>query len=360
MSQRTQQPVTIIIPAINELSAIQDLVPDIQMQTAPNLSIIIADGGSTDGTLEYAKSNGLKISESAAGRAKQMNAASRLVDTGLLLFLHADTRLHSNTILENAISHYVLTQTHYSGILAGHFPIRFSRKPKKNRTLFWRYAEEKTDTNRPDSINGDQGLLISKADFAKLGCFDERLHFLEDQKISEKIFELGRWIVLPDHIITSARRFESEGEHRLYVLMSIIMGLFKTGFNDFFVLAPALYRQQRHTEKLYLTPFFKLIWHIKVKKLGLRKSIIAWYRVGRYIRSHSWQMFYFFDQLLRPLYKKRVYPCLWFHDHVFEKFIQNPIGNVITMVVAFLWFMGILMPVYWLCERKPLKMARAI
>jgi len=343
---------TIIIPAINELDNLRRLTTDIQQQQGIVPKILIADGGSKDGTQVFAREERILLLACPPGRGKQMNLAARQISSGLLLFLHADTRLPNPDTLRRALEHYSLHQPHYSGILAGHFPIRFERKDAHRHKLFWRYAEEKTQFNRPDTINGDQGLLISKAHFTDLGGFDEALHFLEDQKIAEMIFKRGQWIVLPDYILTSARRFETEGKHRLYILMAIIMGLFKTGFSDFFELAPALYRQQKFARKLSLTPFFKLIWQIKAQKLGLKKSVRAWYRVGRYVRSHSWQLFYFIDQLCRPIYRRKIYPFLWFHDHCFEKLIRNPIANTLTMLLAFAWFMGVIQPAYWLIERR--------
>tara|TARA_B100000749_G_scaffold280875_1_gene279570 strand:- start:20413 stop:21495 length:1083 start_codon:yes stop_codon:yes gene_type:complete len=347
--------ITVVIPTLNERENLRVLVQDLNSQLDEPPEILVADGGSTDGTLDYLKNYNIQHIISPSGRAIQMNTAAKTVKTEFILFLHADTRVKDPLSLKRALQLFCAERDRYDKPLAGHFPLRFLGKNKNQHSLFWRYAEEKTDSNRPDSINGDQGLLIERDDFFRLGQFDESLHFLEDQKFSEKVFEEGKWIVLPGFIETSARRFETEGEHQLYILMAIIMGLFKTGFTDFFELAPALYRQQKSTQKLYLTPFFQLIWSIKSKKLGFKKSVIAWYRVGRYIRSHSWQMFYFFDQLARPIYGQRVYPLLWFHDHIFEKFIKHPPANIITGVVAFVWFMGILQPTYWLLERKALK-----
>lgn len=354
MTYSSESSATVIIPTLNEYENIRLLVSDLRSQTGVSVSIIIADGGSTDGTLNYTTENNIQVIHSAAGRATQMNQAACIAKSELLLFLHADTRLPENTTLSHALVNYNAERADTSGILAGHFPIRFHRKVHHKHTLFWRYAEEKTATNRPDTINGDQGLLISQKDFRKLGGFDETLHFLEDQKIADAIFSNGKWIVLPGYIITSARRFETEGEHRLYILMSIIMGLFKTGFNDFFTLAPTLYRQQKHTEKLYLTPFFKLIWKIKYRNLGLKNSVLAWYRIGKYVRSHSWQMFYFFDQALRPLYRKKIYPLLRMYDNFIHKLLDHRLGNIITMLLVFTWFMGVLQPIFWILERNEL------
>ena len=124
------------------------------------------------------------------------------------------------------------------------------------------------------------------------------------------------------------------------------MGLYNAGMTDFFRLAPKLYAEQKKTQKLRLIDFFDLTWKIQTEKLGFKKSILLWYKIGSYIRSHSWQMFYFFDQLARPLIGSRRYPFLFFHDRCFNPLIRNPPCNIITMIVAIAWFYGVLTPVY--------------
>jgi hypothetical protein len=216
--------------------------------------------------------------------------------------------------------------------------------------MAYRYAEEKTAFNRANTTNGDQGLLLSRDFFRELGGFDERLPFLEDQRIAEKIRTHGQWLTLPGVLTTSARRFETEGFHRRYILMSIMMGLHSIGEEEFFIRAPRLYQVQQETGILLLTPFFRLIRHMMRDMWGVARTLRIFYLLGRYIRQNSWQMFFFLDVWLRPVIGEGRYPCVTFHDRVCAPCTNFRIFNAITGALCFIWFMGILAPFFWCIE----------
>ncbi|MBQ8693891.1 MAG: glycosyltransferase, partial [Synergistaceae bacterium] len=61
--------------------------------------IIVVDGGSTDGTLDKAVSLGVKaISANKSGRAAQMNAGAKISQGDILWFVHADSRVSSDSL----------------------------------------------------------------------------------------------------------------------------------------------------------------------------------------------------------------------------------------------------------------------
>src|SRR5882762_2154049 len=55
--------------------------------------IIIADGGSVDGTVAIAEAAGVRVVRSSRGRGAQLAAGAAAARGEWLLFLHADTRL---------------------------------------------------------------------------------------------------------------------------------------------------------------------------------------------------------------------------------------------------------------------------
>ena len=162
----------------------------------------------------------------------------------------------------------------------------------------------------------------------------------------------GNGLPCPGYLKTSARRFETEGFHRRYILMSMMMGLYSVGTEEFFVSAPGVYRVQQDTGTLFLSPFFGLIRRMMRDDWGLLGSIRVFYLLGRYIRQNSWQMFFFLDVRFRPLLGTGRYPFLGFHDRIFGPCTNFKVLNALTGVLCFIWFMGILAPFFWLGDRR--------
>lgn len=339
---------SIIIPTLNEADHLPALLSDLHKQQEIKFEIIIGDGGSTDASLTIAEAFGVQWVQSRRGRGVQMNVAAGRATGAYALFLHADSRIDDPYLLRKALD--ALRQEAQGNCrVAGHFSLRFLRSTKRN-ALAYRYLEEKTACNREGTINGDQGLLLSRKFFDQLGGFDDSLPFLEDQRLAEKIRIQGRWMTLPGSLQTSARRFEAEGFHRRYLLMSMMMGLYNIGELAFFTRAPEVYRVQQETGKLLLSPFFSLIWHLIRHDWGLAGSIRIFYRLGSFIRRNFWQFFFFFDVCLRPLLGADRYPFLNFYDQCIASYTNFKIVNAFTGLLCFVWFMGILAPFFWLLD----------
>jgi hypothetical protein len=281
-----------------------------------------------------------------------MNAAAERASGDYLLFLHADSRIDDTDLLGNAVR-AIISEQSLNGRIAGHFRLQFMRTTERN-ALAYRYAEEKSAFSRANTTNGDQGVLLATGFFRALGGFDESMPFLEDQRIAEKIRFQGRWMTLPGVLKTSARRFEAEGFHRRYILMSMMMGLHSVGAEDFFARAPGVYRTQQETGTLFLTPFFYLIWRMMTDEWGVGGTISLFYRLGRYIRQNSWQMFFFLDVWLRPLLGAGRYPFLTVHDRLFAPCTNFRVFNAVAGLFCFIWFMGVLAPFFWLADRREL------
>lgn len=320
---------SVIIPTLNEANALPLLLQDLNQQTGVRLDVIVADGGSTDGTLDVAQH--ARVVMAARGRAAQMNAGRRHAKGEYLLFLHADSRLPTPRLLSDALATLKATGDR----AAGHFGLRFERQ-RPGQDFFYRYVEGKTRSNRSYTINGDQGLLIRRDFFDALGGYDERLPFLEDQRLAARIFEAGRWILLPGDLVTSARRFESEGHAERYALMALMMGAHVVGLEEFFAHAPAVYRAQNETRKLNVESFAALVRSL-IRAQGWR----GWhtlYRGGRFVRENAWQLFYRRD-LIR---NDGLDSALRFHDRWFAPLVRNPFGNTLAMLLLLVWLYGVL------------------
>lgn len=341
---------SIIIPTLNEAESLPALLDDLKQQQNILLEVIVGDGGSSDTTRSIADASGAKLVNTIRGRGAQMNAATLQASGEYFLFLHADSRIDDSNLLSNAM-HALISYQNDTGRIAGHFSLRFIRSTSRNATAY-RYAEEKTAFNRVNTTNGDQGLLLSRGFFQQLGGFDESMSFLEDQRIAEKIRQQGKWITLPGYLKTSARRFEAEGFHRRYILMSMMMGLHSVGIDEFFNRAQGVYKAQQNTGKLFLSPFFGLIWRMMREDWRFWGSVRTFYLLGRYIRRNSWQLFYFMDVWVRPVTGEAQYPLLKIHDRIIAPCTNFSVFNAFTGLLCFLWFMGVLAPFFWIIDYR--------
>ncbi len=341
---------SVVIPVLNEAAHLPALLDDLHGQRNIDLEFIVADGGSTDGSPEVVERAGARLVSAPRGRGAQMNAAAKDAHHPVLLFLHADSRLHDPLLLGNAMT--ALKDRMEDGgtqRVAGHFPLHFIRSDERH-ALAYRYLEAKTALNRPNTTNGDQGFMMPRDFFEELGGFSEALPFLEDQEMAERIRECGVWLTLPGVLNTSARRFEAEGFHRRYLLMGIIMGLYSTGAHGFFERASGLYRCHPDAG-LLLSPFFRTIREMMREELGLQQSLRSWVAVGRYVRQNAWQPFFFLDVLARPVIGRTRAPLLRFHDRIFRPLTDFALFDALSALLCFVWYMGVLAPWFALRER---------
>jgi rSAM/selenodomain-associated transferase 2 len=331
---------SVIIPCLNEAESLPPLLAQLTSQQGIDLQIIVADGGSTDDTLAYAKAAGASIVHTARGRGRQMNAGAGIATSEWLLLLHADSSIDDPMLLTNALRNLQdHTKARGHRCIAGHFPLKFTRADNCH-TLAWRYVEEKTAFNRPYCTNGDQGLLLSRDYFDELGGFDEDLPFLEDQRIAARIHGNGLMITLPSTLHSSARRFEQAGFHRQYLLMALIMAMHAAGLEQFFRQAPGIYRAQQENTRLRLLPFFRLARSCARQSGRLR----TWLAIGRLGRENWWQLFYFVDIALRPWLGAGRYPCLRSYERLIEPLTRNRLCDGMAAGVLWLHFYLIVLP----------------
>jgi rSAM/selenodomain-associated transferase 2 len=307
----------VVIPALDEARSLPLLLSQLAAQRDLRLQIVVADGGSGDDTARIARNAGAVVVLSPRGRGAQMNAGARAASAAHLVFLHADSQLPQPRLLADA-----LAAIRDVPRAAGHFPLRFAGASPAHAT-FYRYLEGKTRLNRVYTINGDQGLLIARAFFDEIGGFDESLPFLEDQRIAAKIFEHGHWIVLPGELVTSARRFETEGVRERYTLMALIMGLHAGGADDYFATAPRIYAAP--DGRLDLAAHVDAIanWLDALEPARRRR---LWRQVGSFVRDNAWQLAYRRDVLVQDRSLTRL--------QAFDRFIAPLLRNAAAQFTA--------------------------
>lgn len=280
----------VIIPTLNEAAQLPGLLADLQRQRGIDLEIIVADGGSRDATTAIARRAGARCVSGPPGRARQMNRGNRGAAAPWRLFLHADSRLTDQDQLATAVA---WLRRHRPSETAGHWPLQFFDAPREHQRLF-RFMEAKTQSGRPGTIHGDQGLLIHRSFLQKLGDFDERLPFFEDVRASERIFERGHWLLLPDQLNTSARRFEREGVRSRYALMGLMMMMNAAGDHDFLAQTPTLYRAANSAEGA--DP--QSLWLSACRRLLRRPA--SWPGLAAFVWHQRWQLALLMQVLTTP------------------------------------------------------------
>ncbi len=206
-----QQPViSVVIPAWHEASNIE---ATIRSATAPGVEIIVADGGSNDGTAEIAKALGAQALHSRRGRAAQQNAGAAVAQADILLFLHADTALppgwHGDvfeSLLDpSAAGGGFLWTTDLDSpyMRAASFFVRL-------RTI---YGQEPW---------GDQAIFVRKADFEAVGGFPD-VPIAEDRDFVRALRRRGRLAAIPRDVVTSARRWQRVGVTRAFLTNRLIV-----------------------------------------------------------------------------------------------------------------------------------------
>ncbi len=195
---------SIILPVLNEAEGIAQTLGALRGLGA---QVIVADGGSRDGTIGHALLHADLVIPAPRGRAMQMNAGAREATGDKLLFLHADTKLPAGAVelIEAAL------QTHPWGRfdvrIDGHSPIlRLIGGMMNLRSRLTGIA------------TGDQAMFMTRKAFDAIGGFPE-LPLMEDIAASNALKRIGPPACLRARARTSGRRWEKNGVLRTVLLM---------------------------------------------------------------------------------------------------------------------------------------------
>jgi rSAM/selenodomain-associated transferase 2 len=210
---------SIIIPVLNEEAVLEQQLVHLRRQcTHYDCELLIVDGGSIDRTVAIAGQYG-RVVLSPRGRAIQMNAGAAVASGDAFIFLHADTQLPDNAF-------DVIEWTFQSPqIVGGAFRVYFNCNS-------WPYRLVAFTTNLRSRIRtlftGDQTYFIRAESFRAIGGYPEQ-PLMEDLEIITSLRRLGKVVLLPQYVTTSARRHEKLGLLRSVLFMWYLRTLYKFG-----------------------------------------------------------------------------------------------------------------------------------
>jgi len=300
---------SLIVPVLNEAEGIGTFLRGLAAQQGVSFQVILCDGGSTDDTVARASALNDKLPFSLfllhaeKGRARQMNAGTRVATGEYFLFLHADSTFVDPFALRQGLSLLRQEEQRVGDVrIAAHFSLRFQESAGSISFAYY-LAAGKARLERAGCTHGDQGFLLNRRFFAEAGPFDQSCLAMEDTRFAENVRAKGSWLLLPLELVTSVRRFEAEGLLERNVLNMILMTLAAVGREDFIREMPGIYATQCLTGKLRLFPYLDRIRQL-IKGLPSPVRMRFWYTVGRYVSLNAWQIPFFLD--MRKSFRKAV------------------------------------------------------
>jgi rSAM/selenodomain-associated transferase 2 len=205
--------ISVIIPTLNEEVRIKTVLEALRPEDRSSVEIVLVDGRSTDGTRERAAACGAKVLVTAPGRARQMNAGADAATGGIFLFLHGDTRLPKR------FDSLVRAALRRSGVAAGAFQFRLDANGRPYRILEGLVNWRSRVLQMP---YGDQALFTKAGMFRAVGGFPD-LPIMEDFEMVRRLRRIGKLVIIPASVVTSARRWQERGFLRTTLLNQLVI-----------------------------------------------------------------------------------------------------------------------------------------
>lgn len=214
--------ISVIIPTLNEDKVLASTL--VHTSSLRFDDIVIVDGGSADRTVPMARAfcervPNARLVLAPQGRARQMNEGAQASRGEILLFLHADTMLPATAKLD------METAMADETVVGGRFDVDFDRRTLWSSVIGGLMSRR----SRWSGIaTGDQAIFVRRRVFEELGGFAD-IPLMEDIDFSRRLKRMGRTAALRSRVVTSFRRWETNGPVRTILLMWGLRFLFWTG-----------------------------------------------------------------------------------------------------------------------------------
>ncbi len=200
---------SVVIPTLNAEEGLPRCLNSLIQATIQGLvrEVIIADGGSTDGTTEICDAAGAALVTAEQGRGAQLQAGAKAAKGDWVLFLHADTVLTPGW--EAEVSKFLEQVDHgrfRGNEVAAAFRFALDDFGPAARWLEWVVGLRCAIFRLP---YGDQGLLIHKNFYKKLGGYTDA-PLMEDVNLVRRI-GWRRMVLLRSEAVTSPARYHRDG-----------------------------------------------------------------------------------------------------------------------------------------------------
>ncbi len=210
---------SIIMPVLNEEAVLeQQLCQLARISASHDCELLLVDGGSVDQTITIAQRFG-QVIHAPRGRAVQMNKGAEAASGDIYIFLHADTLLPEDAF--DVIEHACASRQ----VVGGAFRLSFN-----SEKLVYRLVAFTTNLRSRwrGIFTGDQAYFVRADSFKAIGGFPE-IALMEDLEIITRLRQIGKVVLLPCSVTTSARRHQKVGLARSVLFMWYLRTLYKCG-----------------------------------------------------------------------------------------------------------------------------------
>ena len=195
---------SVVVPTLNEAAGIEACLAALAPLRERGHEVIVADGGSRDGSARLAAPLADRVLEAPRGRAAQMNAGAGAAKGDALLFLHADTFLPPQAdrfVLEALATH-----------AWGRFDVTIDSEDPRLAVIAYFMNRRSRLTG---IATGDQAIFVRRDAFAGF----PPIALMEDVAFSRAMKRVSPPACLAARVRTSARRWEKRGVARTVLLM---------------------------------------------------------------------------------------------------------------------------------------------
>ncbi|WP_167712134.1 glycosyltransferase [Thermococcus sp. GR4] len=181
MEKNTLPLVSVIIPTYNSEKTIKKCIEAVKNQTYPNIEVIVVDGGSTDRTVEIAKSLGTKVIISdIPNRSRQINIG---VMNSLGKYIY---RLDSDIIISPRLIAECVQKCEKEGCDA----VSTYWGPDPSISFWAKVRKLEKDCYKYDPLRNAAN-FYKKEVFLEIGGYDENLVAGEDYDIQNRLLKKG-------------------------------------------------------------------------------------------------------------------------------------------------------------------------
>jgi glycosyltransferase involved in cell wall biosynthesis len=195
--------VGVVVPVLNDAGPLGRLLESLEGTGIPRDRVVVADGGSGDGSREVVERWGARLVDCPRpGRGGQVALGAAQLDTELVLILHADTRVPRNVI--SAIRRAAAAYPEAPG---GAFRLRYETTGVRMRVVS---VASNVKTALFGLSFGDQGQWF-RPDRVEVPA----IPLMEDVEMAVRMNDAGRPVWTSATVEVSTRRYERQGALRV-------------------------------------------------------------------------------------------------------------------------------------------------